>query len=112
LAQVRVAELGKSVAGGGVVLLNTVAVANAVQPLAAVKVTEYVPAVETEMVELVAPVDHTTVPTPIAARLVTGTVQVSVVEARLMLTAAALVALLTVAVASAVQPLAAVKVTE
>jgi hypothetical protein len=86
---------------------DTVALAVAVQPLALVNVTEYVLATLTEITDVLAPVDHKTVPAPMADRLTVGEAQLSVLLLGVMLTEVATVLLTTVAdcAITAVHPL-------
>ena len=91
---------------------DTVALAVARQPLALVSVTEYVPATVAEITGVVAPVDHKTVPVPMADRLTVGLAQLNVPLLGVTLTEAATVALTTVALLTVVQVLLPVSVTE
>ena len=69
-------------------------------------------AVLTEIVGVVSPVLHNTLPLPTAVKLAVGLAQVRVAELGLMLTVGTAVELNTDALAVATQPLALVRVTE
>jgi hypothetical protein len=105
--------LTEAVTVGTAVLLKTVVVATAVAPLAAVTVTEYGPAVLTVIDGVAAPLLQTYVTPGEAVVLIVavGWAQVSVLLTEAV-TVGAAVSLKTVVVVVAVQPLAAVTVTE
>jgi hypothetical protein len=92
--------------------LDTITLVVAVQPLLFVNTTEYVPAAVAEITDVLAPVDHKTNPVPMADKLTVGLAQLMTVVLALMLSEGAAVELTTTALATAVQPLLPVKVTE
>lgn len=95
------------------VLLWTVVLAETVQPLAPVAVTEYVPLAVTDSVVAVVPSDQTRpVPDEVAVKVTLGMVQVSSVLDALIETVGGAWSALTLAEAVAVQPLTSVTVTE
>ena len=86
VAHVNVALDGEILTVGGVLFWNTSIDALAVQPLAAVNVTEYIPVDVTLITGVVAVVFHRYVPVPTALRLTLGLAQVNVALDGLILT--------------------------
>lgn len=78
LAQVKVADEGLMLSEGAAVELVTVVEAKLVHPLALVSVTEYVPVVVAEITDVLSPVDHSTLPAPMADKLAVELAQVKV----------------------------------
>ena len=91
LAQVNVAELGLMLRIGAFWSALTTTLAEAVQPLVAANVTEYVPAALTGRIALVVLSSQRSVPVPTAVRLILGVAQVNVAELGVMLTEAGVV---------------------
>jgi hypothetical protein len=90
----------------------TVVEAVAVQPLAAVTVTEYAPAARTEMLAVSAPVLHRYDPFWLATRITVGLAQVKIAGSGSMRTEGRLMSWLTPTLAVAEQPLPSLTVTE
>jgi hypothetical protein len=111
LAQVKVALEGVTVKDGAFWSAVTLTLEEVVQPLDAVKVTEYTFALLTVIEAVVAPVLQRTLPLPTAVSTAVGLAQVKAVELALIVSDGAFWSAVTLTLEAVVQPLGAVKVT-
>ncbi|WP_461141635.1 hypothetical protein, partial [Spirosoma pomorum] len=105
LAQLKVVELTLMVSDGALWSAVTLTLEEVVQPLGAVSVTLYTPALLTVIEAVVAPVLQRTLPLPTAVSTAVGLAQVKAVELALMVKDGALWSAVTLTLEEVVQPL-------